>query len=108
MISKPVCLALLVLSSYTLASPLPQAEGEEEGIINNVPRKLDNTIFFVQAELLTKRPSRLLLGSSMILHIPFFPLIVDLVCNILLNSFSRSHYMERISKKLTFFRKLFG
>ena len=71
MISKPVCLALLVLSSYTFASPLPQAEGEEEGIIN-IPRKLDNTIFFVQAELLTKRPSRLLLGSSMILHIPFF------------------------------------
>ena len=71
MISKPVCLALLVLSSYTLASPLPQAEGEEEGIIN-VPRKLDNTIFFVQAELLTMRPPRLLLGSSMILHFPFF------------------------------------
>ena len=75
MISKPVCLALLVLSSYTLASPLPQKEmtkiEEEEGIIN-VPRKLDNTIFFVQAEILTKRPPRLLLGSSMILHFPFF------------------------------------
>jgi hypothetical protein len=32
MMSKPVCLALLVLSSYTLASPLPQAPVvEEEG-----------------------------------------------------------------------------
>jgi len=28
---KPVCLTLLVLSSYTLASPLPQAPVEEEG-----------------------------------------------------------------------------
>ena len=36
MVSSPVCLSLLVLSSYTLASPLPQAadEGKRELLRN--------------------------------------------------------------------------